>query len=397
MAFDVARVRGLIPVLGDGWIHLDAVSGMQIPEHVVSAITAALRVPRALPGEGFAASVYVAGVEAAARQSVADLVGGDPRGVVLGPGPAVLLRRLAESVGETWMLGDEIVVSRLDDTANVAPWVRTAHSRGAAVRWAEIEIESGELPTWQFDELVGDRTRLVTVTAASAHVGTQPDIAAIAERARAYGALLVVDLAVAAACGPVGIDGLGADVVVLDAAAWGGPQLGALVFRDPALLDRLPSCSLDPLARGSHRLELGPHPYPLLAGLVASIDHLAGLDDFATGTRRERLITSMDALEAHHSALLAELLGDLRRIGVSVLGAPEYRVPMLSLTHPVKAPDVADHLAHRGICTVADPAEDGVLAHLGTAEIGGAVRIGLAHYTSRAEIGALVAALSELG
>jgi cysteine desulfurase family protein (TIGR01976 family) len=400
MAFDVARVRGLVPALGDGWIHLDGPCGMQSSERVASAITSVLRVPRALPGATVAslpASRYAADLELAARQAVADLVGADPRGVVLGPGHAVLLRRLADAVGETMLLGDEVVVSRLDDPANVTPWVRCAHRQGAAVRWAEIEIESCELPDWQFDELLGDATRVVAVTAASAQLGTRLDVAAVAARTRRYGALLVVDLGAAAAFGPVDIAALGADVVALDVPAWGGPQLGALVFRNPVLLDRLPSCSLDPTARGPHRLEVGPHPYPLLAGLVASIDHLAELDDSATGTRRERLLTSMRALAAYQSALLAELLDDLRGLDVTVLGAPMRRVPRLALTHPVKAPDVADHLAHRGICTVVDPGEQGVLAHLGTAEIGGAVRIGLGHYTSRAETRALATALSELG
>jgi cysteine desulfurase len=396
MAYDVARVRGLIPALGDGWIHLDAPSGMQPPEEVVSAVSCALRLPRAVPGGPFAASRRALDVEDAARRAVADLVGADPAGVVLGPGPEVLLRRLADAVTDSLVLGDELVVSRLDDDANHVPWVRAAHRRGASVRWAEIDIETGELPSWQFDELLGRTTRIVALTAASAQIGVRTDVRDIAERTRRCGALLVVDLSAVAPFGPVDLDELGADVVALDAAAWGGPQVGALVFRTPGLLDRLASCSLDPAARGPHRLEVGPHPGPLLAGLVASIDHLAGLDDSVTGTRRHRLRVSMAALEDHQQRLLHELLVDLRRIDVTVLGAVRYRVPLLSLTLPVKAADVADHLAARGICAFADPGDRGVLAHLGTAEIGGAVRVGLAHYTSRAETGILVSALSEL-
>lgn len=228
-------------------------------------------------------------------------------------------------------------------------------------------------------------------------MGTRPDVAAIAERTRENGALLVVDLSAAAAFGPQDLDALGADVVVLDAAAWGGPRVGALVFRAPALLDRLPSCSPDPAARGAARLELGPHCATQLAGLLASVDHLARLDDAATGSRRERLLTSMAALETYWSGLLAELLDGLRGTGSTVLGAPERRVPLLSLTHEaVKASDVVEHLASRGICAFTDTGEQGVLAHLGSAEIGGVVRIGLAHYTTGAEVGTLVGALAEL-
>jgi len=61
------------------------------------------------------------------------------------------------------------------------------------VRWAEVDIETGEVPDWQYDELLGARTRLVAVTAASSAIGTRPDVAAIARRAHAVGALTFVD------------------------------------------------------------------------------------------------------------------------------------------------------------------------------------------------------------
>lgn len=397
MSYDVARVRGLIPALGDGWVHLDATAGMQPPEGVVSAVSGAFRRRRSAAGGPFPASRLAAEIDADARIAVADLVDADPRGVVLGPGgPAELLRRLADAVGDTWAPGDQVVVSRLDDAANVAPWLWAAGRRGVTVRWAEIEIETCELPAWQFDDLLTAATRVVAVTAASGQVGTRVDVAAIAERTRETGALLVVDACAAAAYGPVRMDSLGADVLALDAVAWGGPHVGALVFRTPALLDRLTACSLDPAARGPQRLELGPQSYPQLAGLVASVDHLAALDDTATGTRRERLHISLDELQYHQERLIDDLLLDLGGTGTTVLGSPRLRIPAFALTHAVPAPDVAEHLARHGICTLPDSGEGGVFAHLGTAEVGGVVRIGLGHYTTRAETRALAAALATL-
>ncbi|MBW0119096.1 aminotransferase class V-fold PLP-dependent enzyme, partial [Pseudonocardia abyssalis] len=383
MPYDVARVRGLIPALGDGWIRLDATAGMQPPEGVVSAVSGAFRRSRSAVGAPFPASRQSADVDvdAEARLAIADLVGADPRGVVLGPGgPAELLRRLADAVGDTWAAGDEIVVSRLDDAANVAPWLWAAGRRDVGVRWAEIDIETCELPTWQFDDLLTDATRVVAITAASGQVGTRVDVAAVAERTRGTGALLVVDACAAAAYGPVRMDPLGADVIALDAAAWGGPHVGALAFRTPALLDRLTACSLDPGARGPQRLEIGPQSFPQLAGLVASVDHLAALDDTATGTRRERLLTSLDELQFHQERLVDDLLLDLIGSGVTVLGPPRHRIPAVAFTHALPAVDVADHLARHGICVLPDTGERGVLAHLGTAEIGGVVRVGLGHY-----------------
>lgn len=397
MPYDVARVRGLIPALGDGWVRLDATAGMQPPEGVVSAVSGAFRRSRSAAGAPFPASLQSADVDAEARLAIADLVGADPRGVVLGPGgPAELLRRLADAVGDTWAAGDEIVVSHLDDAANVAPWLWAAGRREVGVRWAEIDIETCELPAWQFDDLLTDATRVVAVTAASGQVGSRVDVAAVAERTRGTRALLVVDACAAAAYGPVRMDALGADVIALDAAAWGGPHVGALAFRTPALLDRLTACSLDPGARGPRRLEIGPQSFPQLAGLVASVDHLAQLDDTATGTRPERLLASLDELQLHQERLVDDLLLDLTAAGATVLGSPRLRIPAVAFTHALPAVDVADHLARHGICVLPDTGERGVLAHLGTAEIGGVVRVGLGHYTTRSETWALTQALRTL-
>jgi cysteine desulfurase family protein (TIGR01976 family) len=397
MPFDVARVRGLTPAIGDGWVHLDAPSGAQCPEQVALTIGTAVRAPISPPGGAFPASQRAEVIEDAARQAVADLVGADPRGVVLGPCREVMINRLADALAYRWQLGDQIVLSRLDDVANIAPWLRAADPRGVGVRWAEIEIETCELPEWQYDDLLDGPVRLVAVTAGSEHVGVRPSVSRIVERAHRANALVVVDAYAAAACGPVRMAELGADVLVLSPTAWGGPQCAALVFADPDLLDRLPSCSFDPLAIGPGRLEVGPHNYPMLAGLVASIDYLSTLDDDAQGERPQRLATSMRSVAQYQAELLARLLYELRFVPrVQIVGDPTGGVPSVAFTHETcKARDVVAYLAERGICAVADLGDHGVLEHLGSAEVGGVVRVGLAHYTTQSEIDQLTCALNE--
>ncbi|MBV8933968.1 MAG: cysteine desulfurase-like protein [Kutzneria sp.] len=399
MAFDVARVRGLFPALGDGWVHLDAPAGMQVPEQVASAVSTALRAPVSGPGGIFPASQRAEAIVDAARRAIADLVGADPAAVVLGPSSAVLLQRLADALGDGWLLGDEVVVSRLDHPANVSPWQRAAQRSGGTVRWAEIDIETCELPAWQYDELVSTRTKVVAITAASGAVGTRPDLAKIAGTARDAGALVVVDASSAAPFLPLDIVSMGADVVAVSANAWGGPPVGALAFRDPTLLDRLPSVALETGARGPERLELGPPAYPLLAGLVASIDYLAALDDAAVGPRRERLLSSLGSVKSYQAGLLAHLINELRwSRNAMVIGDAMRRVPVLAFTvSDVKASEAVEHLAERGVCAFADPGHTGVFSVLGVGEIGGAVRIGLAHYTNAMEIDQLIRALADLG
>jgi cysteine desulfurase family protein (TIGR01976 family) len=398
MAFDVARIRGLFPALGDGWIHLDAPAGMQVPEQVATAVSTAMRAPVSGPGGVFPASQRAEAIVDAARRAVADLVGCDPAGVVLGPNAAVLLQRLADALGSGWLIGDEVVVSRLDHPANVAPWLRAAQRAGATVRWAEIDIETCELPAWQYESLISHRTKAIAVTAGSGVVGTRPDVAKVTELARATGALVVVDASAAAPFLPMDITALGADVIAVSATAWGGPAVGALAFRDPSVLDRLPACSLDPNSSGPERLELGLHAFPLLAGLVASIDYLAVLDDAATGSRRERLRTSLGSAKSYQAGLLAKLITELRGLPhVTVIGDAMRRIPALAFTIAgVKAATASLHLADRGICAFADDTRTGVFAALGVAEVGGAVRVGLAHYSTAGEVNQLIDAVADL-
>ncbi|GAB3433525.1 cysteine desulfurase-like protein [Actinophytocola sediminis] len=398
MAFDVAAIRGQFPALGDGWIHLDAPAGMQVPEQVATAVSTALRAPVSGPGGVFPASQRAEAIVDAARRAIADLVGCDPAGVVLGPNPAVLLARLAEAMGNDWVIGDEIVVSRLDHQQNIAPWLGVAQRAGATVRWAEIDIETCELPAWQYESLISRRTKLVAVTAASGVVGTRPDLAKITGLARQSKALVVVDASSSAPFVPMDIKAMGADVVAVSATAWGGPTVGALAFTDPTLLDRLPSCALGPNLSGPGRLELGQHAFPLLAGLVASIEYLANLDDTATGSRRERLQTSIGSAKSYQAGMLGKLISELRGLlHVTVIGDAMRRIPALAFTvTDVKAAEAIVHLADHGICAFADDVPSGVFAALGVAEVGGAVRVGLAHYTTAAEVDALASAVAAL-
>jgi cysteine desulfurase family protein (TIGR01976 family) len=398
MAFDVAQIRGQFPALGDGWIHLDAPAGMQVPEQVAAAVSTALRAPVSGPGGVFPASQRADAIVDAARRAVADLVGCEPAGVVLGPNPAVLLARLAEAVGSGWVIADEVVVSRLDHQQNITPWLSVAQRMGAVVRWAEIDIETCELPAWQYESLVDRRTKVVTLTGASGVVGTRPDLTRIVELAKAHNAMVVVDASSAAPFVPLDIATLGADVIAVSASAWGGPAVGALAFADPAMIDRLPACALGPNQTGPARLELGQHAYPLLAGLVASIDYLATLDDAATGSRRERLATSLGSAKSYQAGMLGKLISELRSLlHVTVIGDAMRRIPALAFTMAdVTAADTVKHLADRGICAFADDVPSGVFAALGVAEVGGAVRVGLGHYTTAAEVEALVSAVAEL-
>jgi cysteine desulfurase family protein (TIGR01976 family) len=395
MPLDVARIRGLFPTLGDGFLHLDGPAGMLIPESVSRAVGAALRVPLSGRGGVFPSSARSDALVDAARRAVADLVGGDPAGVILGPNTTTLTDAVARALSRSWRMGDEIVVSRLDHDANIRPWIAAAKRVGVAVRWAEVDIETCELPDWQYEQLLTERTRLVAVTAASNAVGTRPDVPAIAARAHEVGALVYVDGAHASPHQPIELSDLGADLFATSAYKWAGPHVGA-VIATPGALDRLgPGDRADAV----DRVELGSLPLELLAGVVAAVDHLAGLDDTAQGSRRERLVASMAAVQEYENAVFARLMRGLWGIPeVTVIGAPASRAPTVSFTvEGWKPRAVTEELARRGICAWDGLAEARALMEaLGVAELGGAIRVGLVHYNTGHEVDRLLDALSDL-
>ncbi len=398
MAYDVARVRGLHPSLGDGWAHLDAQNGMLLPDSVATTVSTAFRGSKPITAGPHPAARRSATVLAAARQAVADFVGADPEGVVLGADRAVLLTSLADAASVRVGLGYEIVLSRLDDEANIAPWLRAANRYGAKVKWAEVDIETGELPGYQWEGLITPPTRLAAITSASATLGTITDLTPVTKLVHENNGLVIVDHSAAAPYRMIDIDDIDADVVALNAVAWGGPPIGALVFRDPAVIEQFSSVSLDPHARGPARLETGIHQYGLLGGVVASIEYLANLDEAATGSRRERLAMSMESAAIYLDRLFNYLLASLRSLPrVLVLGSPAERIPVLSLVvDGVPAERVIQRLADNGVL-VGHSEHSRVLDALGVDDIGGAITVGLSHYSTAAEIDQLVRVLASLG
>lgn len=398
MAYDVARVRGLHPSLGDGWVHFDAPSGMLLPESVVSTVSTAFRRSAATTTGAHPSAQRSATVLEAARQAVADLVNADPRGVVLGADRAVLLSLLADASSSRIGLGYEVIVSRLDDEANIAPWMRAAHRFGAKVRWAEVDIESGELPAWQWEGLVTKSTRLAAVTSASGTLGTVTDLRPTTKLVHDVGGLVVVDHSAAAPYRLVDIDDIDADVIAVNAIGWGGPPIGALVFRDPRLIEAFGVVSTNSRAVGPERLELGVHQFGLLAGVVSSVEYLASLDESARGSRRERLAISMQSATTYLGRVFDYLMASLRSLPlVMVIGQPEARIPVVSfVVDTVPAERVVQRLADNGVLAIANTGSR-VLELIGLSDIGGAVTVGLAHYSTTAEVDQLVRALASLG
>jgi cysteine desulfurase family protein (TIGR01976 family) len=400
MTFDIAAIRSRFPALLDGYAYLDGAAGTQTPSSVIDAVASAYRVGIGNVGGPFPASARSTAIVADARQAVADLVGGEPSGVVFGPNSTTLVYRFAHTLSADWREGDEIVVSRLDHDANVRPWVQAAARAGAVVRWAEVDVDTGELPVDQYDDLIGDRTRLVAVTAASNILGTRPDVAAITAKAHAAGALTFVDGVHSTPHDLPDVRELGADFYVTSAYKWAGPHIGALIA-DPALLETLHPEKLMPSPdRVPERFETGTSPFADLAGVTAAVEHLAGLAlPRPSLSRRKRLRVSMDAVGVHERDLFEVLLGGLGGLpDVTLYGKPAQRTAIAYFRVADRTPaEVAEHLAVSGVNVWHGHSYAWELTGaLGLRDSGGAVRAGLAHYNDREDVDRLLAAVAEL-
>jgi cysteine desulfurase family protein (TIGR01976 family) len=398
VSLDVARVRSLFPSLSEGTARFDGPGGSQVPAAVADAVAGALRTGLANRGTVTTGERRADAIVVGARQAVADLVGGDPRGVVFGRSMTSLTFDLARTLSRTWSPGDEVVVTRLDHDANIRPWVLAAEAVGAVVRWAPFDRDTGELPVEAVTDLLGERTRLVAVTGASNLLGTRPDVRRIADAAHAVGALVHLDAVHLVPHAPVDLAATGADVLACSPYKFFGPHHGAQVA-SPDLLEGLRPDKLLPSSDAvPERFELGTLPYELLAGTTAAVDVVAGLDETATGTRRERVLASMAAVEDSEDALLQDLLRGLRALaGVTVHGDPAHRTPTVLFSVAGRAPrEVHEHLATRDVSAPAGSfyaLEAARWLGLGDA---GAVRAGLAPYTSADDVRRLVEGVAEL-
>ena len=147
------------------------------------------------------------------------------------------------------------------------------------------------------------------------------------------------------------------------------------------------------------RFELGTPPFADLAGVAAAVEHLAGLDDAASGSRRERVLASMAAAERHELGLFAALLDGLESMRhVTTYGKAAARTATAYFTVAGRTPaQVAGHLASRKVNVWDGHNYAWELAGaLGIRSAGSAVRAGLVHYNDASDVDRLLAAVSEL-
>ena len=382
--------------------YLDGPGGTQVPGEVIEAMSHRLRVGTANIGGAFGASREADAVTAAAREAMADFLGGRPEEVAFGQNMTSLTFSLSRALAREWGPGDEVVVTRLDHDANVTPWRLAAADRGATVRVVGFDPADGTLDLGHLEQSVGERTRLVAVGAASNALGTVPPVRRVADLAHAVGALVFVDAVHYAPHRLIDVAALEADFLACSAYKFFGPHLGALWGR-AGLLESLEAYKVVPApSSGPGKWETGTQSFESLAGAAAAVDYLASLG--AGGTRRERLAAALAAIREHEEGLAGRFLAGIARMprirlfGLADPARLAERTPTFSLAVEGLSPDdAARRLGEQGIhAWSGDYYAVGVMEHLGVARQGGLLRLGFVHYNTVEEVDRVLGALASL-
>ena len=398
MTYDVNKIRSHFPSLNTGLAFFDGPGGSQVPDLVGAAIADAITKPISNRNTNTESEKNAEEIVLGFRKAVADLIDVDPSGVVYGRSWTQITYDFSRTLAKTWKPGDEIVVSRLDHDSNIRPWIQAAEAVGATVRWAEFDVTTSELTVAAVESVLSSKTKLVAVTGAGNTIGTRPDLKAIGAAVHKVGALFYVDGVHLTPHAAISAKEIGADFFGFSFYKLMGPHC-ATIAASPELLKSLNNDKLLPSTTNvPEKFEFGTLPYEIMAGAPAAVDFIADMAPGSGKTRREKIVNSMNALEAYEEELLVYMESQIKALpGVTMYGHAKHRTPTLYFSF-------ANHLSgdvYKAMVAkkVNVPAHNfyalEVSRKLGLGD-DGALRAGLAPYSTREDVDRLVSGLREV-
>ncbi len=379
--------------------YFDGPGGTQVPRAVADAMTDYLLHHNANTHWAYPTSVETDALLHDARATFADFFNASPADVSFGNNMTTIAFHLARGLARGWTEGDEIVVTELDHHANVAPWRAIARDRGLKIRSVPLDPVTFRHDPDAWAAMIGPRTRLVAIGAASNALGTITDVASVCAMARQAGALSFVDAVHFAPHNLVDVQAIGCDFLACSSYKFYGPHAGVLFGRRD-VVDAVDTPRLDPAPSDApEKLETGTQNHEGIVGAAAAVNFLASIGGEG-GSRRERLTRAFGALHARGESLFAQLWDGLAATpGVTIYGPPAGtpRTPTVSFTvRGHSTLEVAQHLVKAGVY-----ASNGDFYATTVAEVlgrgaDGFVRAGAACYTSEEEVGRLIAGVRTL-
>ncbi|HEU5107413.1 MAG TPA: cysteine desulfurase [Micromonosporaceae bacterium] len=329
---DVERLRADFPILsrevnGHPMVYLDSANTSQKPVAVIEAMREHLERHNA----NVSRSVHTVGTEATeayegARAKVAGFIGAAPDEVVFTKNATEAINLVAYAFSNAGAdgrfrrlePGDEIVISEMEHHSNIVPWQLLCERTGARLRWFGV-TDSGRLDLERLDELVNERTRLVSYALVSNVLGTVNPTSAITRRAHEVGALVLLDASQAAPHLPIDVADLGADVIAFTGHKMCGPTGIGVLWGRAELLDAMPpflsggsmietvTMERSTFAPAPAKFEAGTPPIAEAVGLGAAVDYLSAV--------------GMESIKLHERELAAYAHDALRTVpGLRIFG-----------------------------------------------------------------------------
>ena len=327
MTYDVTAVRADFPVLarqvnGYPLAYLDTANTSQKPACVIDAVADFALHHNA----NVARAMHTLGVEATAayegaRAKVASFVGAaGPQEVVFTKNASESLNLAAYTLGADLRAGDEVVISVMEHHSNIVPWQMACERSGATLRWFDVTNDGHlDLAKAADENLINERTKVVSLTWVSNVLGTVNPIAQIAAQAHAVGARMVVDGSQGVPQRPTNVADLDADMLAFTGHKLCGPTGIGVLWGRYGLLESLPPflgggemievvhMSGSTYAAPPARFEAGTPPIMQAVGLGAAVDYLNAL--------------GMTEIESHEQALTRYAIDRLMTIdGLRLLG-----------------------------------------------------------------------------
>ncbi|MGA0733037.1 MAG: SufS family cysteine desulfurase [Candidatus Nanopelagicales bacterium] len=323
VALDVMSIRRDFPILQvkvrneKPLIYLDSAATSQKPEQV---ITAEANFYRELNSGVHRGAHYLSELATdayeQARARVAGFVGAKPEELVITKNATESLNLLAYAFSNQnspllLKAGDEILITEMEHHANLVPWQQVAEKTGATLRWIPI-TESGELSYESVEQLITEKTKVVSVTQMSNVLGTINDLDFLAERARAVGAKFFVDACQSVPHMKIDFAKMNADAIAFSAHKMLGPLgIGVLIAREE-LLDQMPpfltgGSMIETVAMDKSTFAKAPKKFeagtPNAAGIVATAAAVNYLENIG-----------MEQIREHEKELTDYLLKGLAQI-----------------------------------------------------------------------------------
>lgn len=408
---ELQKLRRQFPALmqqvnGQSPIFLDGPGGSQVPQSVLSAMSAYLGYYNSNLGGAFFSSDKTVSLMDNARQAVADLLNAPSKEqIVFGANMTSLTFSFSRALSRNWQVGDEVIVTNADHFSNVSSWRQAAEDKGAHVHAVKINEAECTLDLEHYKSLLNDKTKLVAVTYASNTTGSINDIKQIVELAHQVGALVYVDAVHYAPHELIDVQALSCDFLACSAYKFFGPHVG-IVYGKREHLEGFTPYKVEPAKDViPGRWETGTQSFEGLAGVIAAIDYIASLSALSEDApRRERLAQAFAHTKEHEMALSAYFLKRLadfpqiRLYGIEDTSRLAERTPTFALTFEGLAPrEVSEFLGKQHMCVWdGNFYAQGLCEQLGVMDKGGVVRIGCMHYNTIEELEKLFSAFEAL-